>query len=80
MRGATERRAFATELPIAVCIERLEAVTWIETGENVAVVWPMPQGKTVYGWISSDGFMVSPASTSASAWISPGAAGSNATA
>lgn len=60
-RDATERRAFATELPVGVCVERLEAVTWIETGENVALAWPLPPGKPVYGWVSPEGFMISPA-------------------
>jgi hypothetical protein len=61
VRDATERRALATELPVETCMERLEAATWIETGENAAIDWPLPPGKTVFGWISSEGFMLSPA-------------------
>lgn len=61
LNAAREARAFATELPPAACETRLIALTWIETGEQAAVEWPLPTGNVVFGWVSSDGFMISPA-------------------
>lgn len=61
LNAAREARAFATELPPATCETRLIALTWIETGEQAAVEWPLPAGNVVFGWVSSDGFMISPA-------------------
>jgi hypothetical protein len=60
LRGATEHRAMTTALPLAACVAQLTDVTWLESGETEARAWPLPEGKHVYGWISPEGFMISP--------------------
>lgn len=60
LRDARERRAFVADLPLVECVVRLERVTWIEQGEHVALGWPPPPGKVVFGWVTDEGFMLSP--------------------
>ncbi len=57
-RAAIEQRALASEFTPDECAARLSQITWLETGEDQPIAWPLPEGKAVYGWVSPEGFMI----------------------